>query len=82
MILNDDLCMDLFAWFRVSFVVKNLPAGATPRVCFLPNVRGPKYAKINRGGQNLSSWERNLSDHVLYGCGIFKPLVEGIDFVS
>ena len=39
-------------------------------------------AKINRGGQNLSSWERNLSDHVLYGCGIFKPLVEGIYFVS
>ena len=39
-------------------------------------------AKTNRGGQNLSSWERNLSDHVLYGCGIFKPLVEGIYFVS
>lgn len=82
MILNDDLCMDLFAWFRVSFVVKNLPAGATPRVCFLHLSAKCERAKIKRGGQNLSSWERNLSDHVLYGCGIFKPLVEGIDFVS
>ena len=82
MILNDDLCMDLFAWFRVSFVVKNLPAGATPRVCFPHLSAKCERAKIKRGGQNLSSWGRNLSDHVLYGCGIFKPLVEGIDFVS
>ena len=80
MILNDDLCMKLLAWFRVSFGVKNLPAGATPRVCLLSATCD--RAKINRGGQNLSSWERNLSDHVLYGCGIFKPLVEGIYFVS
>ena len=48
MILNDDLCMKLLAWFRVSFVVKNLPAGATPRVCFLPHVTGPKLTGAGR----------------------------------